>query len=71
MAAWDQNSSWTPSSQINNGAPYEPVDGVTAQDMNAIIQNLLYLKNHGNEINISGSTAYVQDNTLFLTPEGA
>lgn len=69
MSNWNQNAEWTPSAQINNGKAFAPADGLTAQDMNAIIQNMLYLKKHGNEIRVSSASARVEGNTLFLSTE--
>lgn len=69
MAAWPQNPTWTKIANINNGQRYTAPDGVTDSDMNAIIQNMIYLKTHGNQINVTTEGAYVSGNTLYLTLE--
>ena len=43
MAQWPQNPTWTPSSGINAGQQYQTADGLTASDMVAIVENILYL----------------------------
>lgn len=66
MAQWEQNPTWTKVANINQGKQYVNADGVTAADMNKIIQNMIYLKTHGNEINVDTSNAYVSGDTLYI-----
>lgn len=47
MSMWPTNPSWTDPTTLNNGKKYGILDGVTASDMNTIIQNLLYLFKEG------------------------
>lgn len=67
MTPWPQNPSWTNIANINAGQQYKESDGITYEDMNAIIQNMMYLKTHGNQISVDTSSAYVSGDTLFLT----
>ena len=66
MPKWPQEPTWTPIANINQGNQYVAADGVTALDMNRIIGNMLYLKTHGSQINVSAAEAHVSNNTLFL-----
>lgn len=45
MAQWPQNPTWTSSSRINAGQQYQTADGLTASDMVAIVENIIYLYN--------------------------
>jgi hypothetical protein len=48
MPEWPTNPDWVePDDGINGGYQYEPADGITFEDFNNIISNLIYLKNHG------------------------
>ena len=40
MAYWDDNPLWVEDSEINGGYKYEPSDGLTADDINAIVGNI-------------------------------
>ena len=44
MATWPTEPVWTDPTTLNKGNEYNASDGVTASDMNAIIQNLQYLQ---------------------------
>ena len=67
MAAWPQSPPWNKVSTINQGKKYTAADGVTASDMNKIIQNMIHLKTHGNQINVDASQARIEGDTLYLT----
>lgn len=47
MALWPTEPAWTPPSTLNKGNEYTSQDGVTIADMNAIIENLIYLYKYG------------------------
>ena len=48
MTAWPTDShKWTEAADINGGQMFTPADALTADDMNAIVQNILYLKKYG------------------------
>ena len=64
------NIEWVPTNQINQGNPYKPSDGVTADDMNKIIQNMKYLRMNAGEVNIVFTGARVENNTLYLSTGG-
>ena len=44
MANWPQNPMWHPADTVNAGNQYTVQDGITFQDLNYIIENILYLK---------------------------
>lgn len=54
MAIWPVVPVWKNPSEINDGNQYNVSDGVTAEDMNNIIEDLIYLKENG------GPTADIQ-----------
>jgi hypothetical protein len=39
-----RNDTWTPISEINGGKKFKKGDGITLKDINAIFNNLFYLK---------------------------
>lgn len=47
MAIWPSEPVWHDLTDVNLGQQYEGVDGVTVEDMNKIIENILYLKKYG------------------------
>lgn len=47
MPNWPINPQWTEPSTFNGGKEYNAFDGVTFDDMNAIINNLMFLRNSG------------------------
>lgn len=47
MATWPTTPTWTEPAGINSGNEYAAADGLTATDMNAIVKNIIYLKNNG------------------------
>ena len=47
MPTWPTKPEWIDPSNINKGNEYVAADGVTVTDMNSIINDLLYLKEHG------------------------
>lgn len=42
MEAFRENV-WTPQSEINNGKIFVKYDGISANDFNIIVENLIYL----------------------------
>lgn len=46
MAKWPDTSVYTPIININKGNEYQEADGLTAADMNAIVENIDYLYNN-------------------------
>lgn len=46
MAKWPDTSVYTPIKNINKGNEYQEADGLTAADMNAIVENIDYLYNN-------------------------
>lgn len=66
MANWSSDPTWIPISQINGNKIFKPADGVTADDMNKIINNMIYLRKHGNRVTIDAASAYVVGKTLYL-----
>lgn len=46
MAKWPDTSVYTPIENINKGNEYQEADGLTAADMNAIVENIDYLYNN-------------------------
>lgn len=61
MANWTGNPTWNDKSKINNGNLYDGESKVTAEDINNIFENILYLKEN---MSTGGGTATVQ----LLTP---
>ena len=50
MASWPTKPAWRDIAIINNGNTFLPADGLVADDVNAIVNNLLYLYEISNEI---------------------
>lgn len=71
MAQWPQNPTWHPTSTINSGKEYQAADGVTVDDMNNIIENMIYLKKYGGKVNALKIDATVSGTTLILKSEEA
>lgn len=71
MASWPQKPKWTPVSNINAGVQYTAQDGVTVDDMNNIINNMIYIKKYGSKINTLVLDAKVEGTTLKLKSEEA
>lgn len=46
MASWNNNPSWVSPSGFNRGNTYQAADGVTYNDINSIIEDLIYLYQH-------------------------
>lgn len=46
MAKWPDTPVYTPIANINKGNEYQEADGLTAADMNAIVENIDYLYNN-------------------------
>ena len=70
MAEWPQLPVWTDLEDINRGNQYQASDGITFEDLNNIIQNLLYLYKYGG--NIATNTLQVEptaDEQRFVPPE--
>lgn len=44
MAKWPDTPVYTPITNINKGNEYQEADGLIAADINAIIENMEYLK---------------------------
>ena len=61
MANWTGNPTWNDKSKINNGNRYDGDSKVTAEDINNIFENILYIKEN---MSTGGGTAVVQ----LLTP---
>lgn len=66
MASWPSNPTWTDPATINNGNQYNAADGVTADDMNAIIKDLIYAHLHGG-ITPTGTLHIYADGTYDVT----
>lgn len=47
MAKWPTTPTWHEPTEINGGEMFNAPDGVTDDDFNAIIENLLYLERLG------------------------
>jgi hypothetical protein len=43
MSEWNKNPEWTPKEMINNGEKFSPNDVVSAEDFNALVENIAYL----------------------------
>lgn len=71
MAGWPAKPQWNSLSTINAGVQYLPVDGVTADDMNKIIENMTYLKKYGSKINVLKIDATVVGTRLKVRSEDA
>lgn len=71
MAQWPQKPKWNNVSNINAGNKYLPADGITADDMNKIIENMTYLRKYGGRVNVLSIGAVVVGTTLKLTSEEA
>lgn len=56
MASWNQNPVWTLIDLINNGKQIEPGDGFLASDMVKVVENLQYLYNNKDIINLANGT---------------
>lgn len=61
---------WVSVDSINQGKAYKPSDGVTADDMNKIIQNMRYLRMHAGRVTLVVEGASVTGSTLQLTAGG-
>lgn len=71
MANWSQTPEWIPVAHINEGNQYVAQDGVTVDDMNNIINNMIYVKKYGGRINTLSTGATVDGHTLKLQSEEA
>ena len=60
MATWPTKPEWIDPSNINKGNEYVAADGVTVTDMNSIINDLLYLKEHGTGGSVQKITTSVE-----------
>lgn len=60
MAKWPDTPVYTPIANINKGNEYQEADGLTAADMNAIVENIDYLYN-----NSGGSGGGLVDDVLI------
>lgn len=69
MATWPQKPAWHDISTINAGIKYNAQDGVTVDDMNNIIENMIYLKKYGGKINALSIDATVSGTKLILKSE--
>lgn len=71
MAKWPTNPSWVDPNNINKGNDYLPADGLVYKDLNALIYNLVYLKNYIDDVDankLAGVTAEVRElNTELLS----
>ena len=47
MSAWPSNPDWIDPININAGNEFNPADGVICDDINAIVNDLIYLYTHG------------------------
>ena len=63
MAKWPSNPSWTNPASFNKGEEYNAHDGVTFADMNAIINNLMFLRNSGGIV--PTGTLDIVDNGIY------
>lgn len=71
MASWLQKPTWNKISTINDGQQYNPADGLTAADMNKIIENMTYLKKYGSKVNTLSAQATVSGTKLKLKSQEA
>lgn len=60
MAKWPDTSVYTPIKNINKGNEYQEADGLTAADMNAIVENIDYLYNNSGGTGGGGNADDVQ-----------
>lgn len=67
MTQWSQEPKWNALSDINEGEKYAPADGVTADDMNKIIENMTYLYKYGGRVIVFSTGAVVVGTTLKLS----
>lgn len=65
MSLWPSSPEWTPIDNINGGAQYTPVDGITADDFNKIIHNLIYLHQRSSSNITSVQTSIVPSYDSF------
>ena len=66
MANWPDSPSWSDPKTINAGNQYNAADGVLYTDMNKIISNLLYLKQHRGIIP-TGTLSIISNDTYDVT----
>lgn len=72
MGAWPTDPSWVDLENINKGNEYDAGDGVTYNDLNGMMTNLLYLSNHGGErIPFIAIDCQGQNYTLTIEPNVA
>jgi hypothetical protein len=64
MANWTGNPTWNDKSKINNGNLYDGESKVTAEDINNIFENILYIKEN---MSTGGGTSTVQLFTPTIT----
>ena len=69
MANWPTSPNWIDPSTINSGNEYTVADGVTYEDFNKIVNNIIYLKNKGVTIPQEKSIAIVSNGTQTVTPD--
>lgn len=65
MSNWPDSPQWTSKENLNQGKQYEPADGLTADDINNIVKNLLYLYDNGSEG--GGGFAYTVNTSAEVT----
>lgn len=66
MASWPSDPTWTDPATINGGNQYNAADGVTADDINIMIKDLIYAHLHGGIIP-SGTLRISADGTYDVT----
>lgn len=69
MANWPTSPNWIDPSTINSGNEYTVADGVTYEDFNKIVNNIIYLKNKGVTIPQEKSIAIISNGTQTVTPD--
>lgn len=69
MASWPTNPEWLDLTTINSGKQYIAADGVTFSDFNALVNNILYLKNKGVKMPQEKSVAITSNGTRVVLPD--
>lgn len=66
MSTWPSSPEWTNPATLNAGNSYNENDGVTADDFNKIVENLLYLDQYGGTGSIPAEgTIHIKQNGVY------
>lgn len=64
MAAWPEIPEWIDPMNINGGNIFKAADGITFEDLNTLIQNLMYLKEFGG--GVVPTTGTFTENGIYI-----